>query len=77
MSVRTVTGSRQRVVYRISGNLGIFQYCNSSRCRKFTGSALDANLLVWVQGEEHVDRYAKEGAKHFATAFCTHCVSSL
>jgi hypothetical protein len=85
MSEYHITGSClcQGVRYEISGNLGVFQYCNCSRCRKFSGSAFAANLLVspknfqWLQGEEHVGRYALPKAKHFATAFCTHCGSSL
>lgn len=71
------------VSYEISGNLGIFQYCHCSRCRKFTGSAHGANLIVtpdqfkWLSGEEFVARYELEEAKHFATCFCKKCGSSL
>ena len=73
----------KKVSYAIKGDLGIFQYCHCSRCRKFTGSAFAANLLVspadfqWLSGEEFVGRYELEDAKHFATSFCTHCGSSL
>ena len=73
----------KKVSYAIKGHLGIFQYCHCSRCRKFTGSAFAANLLVspadfqWLSGEEFVGRYELEDAKHFATSFCTHCGSSL
>ena len=85
MSDNPVSGSClcRRVGYEISGNLGIFQYCNCSRCRKFTGSAFASNLLVapedfrWTGGEEHVGRFELAEARHFATAFCTHCGSSL
>lgn len=72
-----------RVAYAVTGNLGIFQYCHCSRCRKFTGSAHSANLLVspddfqWLSGEGSVGRYKLEGARHFATAFCMNCGSSL
>lgn len=72
-----------KVSYELTGNLGIFQYCHCSRCRKFTGSAHAANLLVtpnqfeWLSGEEYVGRYEVEGAKHFATSFCKCCGSSL
>jgi len=71
------------VRYEITGNLGIFQYCHCSRCRKFTGSAHAANLLVspgdfsWLSGAEHVGRYEPENTKHFATSFCKHCGSSM
>ncbi len=72
-----------KVSYELTGNLGIFQYCHCSRCRKFTGSAHSANLLVlpdqfrWLSGEEYVGRYEPEEARHFATSFCTNCGSSM
>jgi hypothetical protein len=71
------------VSYEISGNLGIFQYCHCSRCRKFSGSAHSANLLVkpgqfrWLTGHDQVGRYEPAGTKHFATSFCHNCGSSL
>lgn len=85
MSEYKATGSClcRKVAYEITANLGIFQYCHCSRCRKFTGSAYGANLLVlpqhfrWVRGEEYVGRYELEEARHFATSFCKHCGSSL
>lgn len=73
----------RKVSYSISGNLGIFQYCHCSRCRKFTGSAFASNLLVapeqfrWISGEEYVGRFVLEEARHFATSFCKSCGSSL
>ncbi len=72
-----------QVHYEISGNLGIFQYCHCSRCRKFTGSAFASNLLVkpdqfrWLAGRELVVSYAPPETKHFTTAFCRSCGSSL
>ena len=85
MSDYCVTGSClcHNVRYEITGHLGIFQYCNCSRCRKFTGSAFASNLLVkpeqfrWLQGAELVGHYTLPEAKHFATAFCRQCGSSL
>lgn len=85
MSDYRVTGSCfcRKVSYEIRGNLGIFQYCYCSRCRKFTGSAHASNLLVapgdfrWLGGEEYVGRYEPENTKHFATSFCQSCGSSL
>lgn len=71
------------VTYEITGNLGIFQYCHCSRCRKFTGSAFAANLLVapsqfrWLTGEQKLGRFEPGETKHFATSFCTNCGSSL
>ncbi|MGD8642886.1 MAG: GFA family protein [Chromatiales bacterium] len=72
-----------QVTYAITGNLGIFQYCHCSRCRKFTGSAHSANLFVapgdirWLSGEDQIGCYQLPGARHFATAFCKTCGSSL
>ena len=72
-----------QVGYRITGHMGIFQYCHCSRCRKFTGSAFAANLLIapddftWTRGESHVARYELPNVNHFATSFCDHCGSSL
>lgn len=71
------------VRYEITGSLGIFQYCHCSRCRKFTGSAHSANLVVspeqfrWVAGEAHVGRFELPEAKQFATCLCRRCGSSL
>ena len=71
------------VTYEITGNIGIFQYCHCSRCRKFTGSAFAANLFVapnqfgWIKGQEYVGRYALPNTRHFGTAFCKQCGSSL
>lgn len=80
-----ITGSClcRKVSYEISGSLGIFQYCHCSRCRKFTGSAHAANLLVspeqfkWFAGEKYVGRFEPEDTKHYATSFCKICGSSL
>ncbi len=71
------------VTYRISGNLGVFQYCHCSRCRKFTGSAYASNILVspdqfrWLTGLANVGRFEPTQTKHFATSFCKNCGSSL
>lgn len=81
----TTTGSCLcgEVSYELSGNMGIFQYCHCSRCRKFSGSAHSASLFVapdqfrWLHGAEWVGRYEPTDSKHFATAFCKNCGSSL
>lgn len=71
------------VVYRYSGKSRVFQYCHCSRCRKVSGSAHAANLIVepkqfeWLSGEALVGRYEEPGAKHFASSFCKKCGSSL
>lgn len=85
MSEQTRSGSCLcgQVHYEISGHLDIFQYCHCSRCRKFTGSAFASNLLVkpdhfrWLAGRELVTQYSPPDTKHFATAFCRSCGSSL
>ncbi len=85
MPERKATGSCLcgEVSYEVSGNLGIFQYCHCSRCRKITGSAHAANIIIapdhfrWLKGEEHVGRYEVPQANHFATSFCKKCGSSL
>ncbi len=71
------------VTYQYHGPEYVFQYCHCSRCRKFTGSAHAANLIVdpknfeWLSGEDMVGRYEHPEAKHFATCFCKRCGSSL
>lgn len=71
------------VQYQISGNLGIFQYCHCSRCRKFTGSTNASNLIVsteqfkWMSGESRVGKFLPENTRYFSTAFCQQCGSSL
>lgn len=85
MPLTALTGSCLcgKVRYEITGDTRIFQYCHCSRCRKFTGSAHAANLLIapeqlhWLAGEQYLGRYEPADSKHFATAFCRHCGSSL
>ncbi len=69
--------------YQYRGPQYVFQYGHCSRCRKFTGSAHAANLIVdpknfeWTRGEDQVGRFEHPEAKHFATCFCKKCGSSL
>lgn len=71
------------VGYEADGPFPGFQYCHCSRCRRFTGSAHASNIFCppgqfrWTRGEENVGRYALPDARHFATAFCKTCGSSL
>ena len=71
------------VEYQITGNMGIFQYCHCSRCRKVTGSAHASNLFVtpeqfnWLKGQSSVVNFLPQETKYFATAFCEKCGSSL
>ena len=73
----------QAVKYKYNENMGIFQYCHCSRCRKFTGSGFASNIFVkpdhfsWLEGEHLLNRYEMEDSKYFATSFCTQCGSSM
>ena len=85
MDPNTVGGSCLcgKVSYQISGNLGIFQYCYCSLCRKATGSAHASNVFVapgqfkWTEGENFVSAFFPETSKYFGTAFCNCCGSPL
>jgi hypothetical protein len=73
----------QAVTYQYHGPEYVFQYCHCSRCRKFSGSAHTANIIVdpkqfeWLSGEDMLGRFEHPEAKHFATCFCKKCGSSL
>jgi len=85
MSDSKVTGACLcgEVSYQITDNSGKFLYCHCSRCRKATGSAFAANIIVapkhfeWTRGEEMVGVYNLPEAQHFANAFCKKCGSTL
>ena len=71
------------VGYEIRPPYAFFQYCHCSRCRKNSGSAHAANILVpegqfvWTLGEENLRRYEVPEARYYCTAFCSVCGSSL
>jgi hypothetical protein len=71
------------VTNQITNDIKVFQYCHCSRCRKFTGSAHGANIIVdpvdfeWLSGEQQVGRFEVPDAKYFATSFCKQCGSPL
>lgn len=56
-----------------------FRYCYCSRCRKASGAAHAANIVVpysqltWTAGESLIHRFNLPGAKRFAVCFCTKC----
>lgn len=85
MAITSIEGSCLcgEVGYEYSGDVRVFQYCHCSRCRKFTGSAHAANIIIdpanfrWTRGESLVGRYEVPGAKFHATSFCRNCGSSL
>lgn len=71
------------VRYEVSPPFDKFLYCHCSRCRKATGTAHAANVVVkpeafrWEAGEDNVVRYDLSSARSFATAFCKTCGSPM
>ncbi len=71
------------IKYEIDPPFKLFQYWHCSRCRKFTGSAHAANILVptsqfkWLEGKEQVGTYDLQEAKYLTTSFCKKCGSSM
>ena len=71
------------VTYAVRKPFSTFQYCHCSRCRKMSGSAHACNIIVppeqfnWLTGEENIGRFNPTDTKHFATAFCKNCGSTL
>jgi len=67
------------VRFEIVPPLAAFRYCACSRCRKATGAAHAANIIVpqgqlkWLSGESQVKRFDLPGAQRFAVCFCTQC----
>ena len=85
MSEQAIRGSCLcgTVHFTIQQPYQFFQYCHCSRCRKRSGSAHCANMLLpvtqfsWIRGQEKVKQYELPSAKYFNTAFCTECGSAL
>jgi hypothetical protein len=67
------------VKFEITPPLVAFRYCACTRCRKATGAAHAANIVLpqsqlkWTAGESLVKRFDLPGAKRFAVCFCTQC----
>src|ERR1700712_1740705 len=67
------------VTFAVSAPFSAFRYCHCSRCRKASGSAHAANLLVpqaqfeWREGEDKVKRYDLPNSERFAVWFCGEC----
>ena len=67
------------VRFEITPPLVAFRYCACTRCRKATGAAHAANIVVpqgqlkWLAGESRLKRFDVPGAKRFAVCFCTQC----
>ncbi|HEX2828616.1 MAG TPA: GFA family protein [Burkholderiales bacterium] len=67
------------VKFTVAGPYTAFRYCHCSRCRKASGSAHAANLVVpksqfeWLAGESSIKRYDLPGAQRFSVWTCTEC----
>ena len=81
MAEETLKGSCLcgKVRFEITTPLVAFRYCHCTRCRKATGAAHAANIVVpqsqlkWTGGEDRVKRFDLPGARRFAVSFCTEC----
>ncbi len=71
------------VSFEIDAETGVFYYCHCSQCRKVTGSAFAANILVnpvevtWLTGKDRIRRFDYPGGRLFTKVFCEHCGSGL
>jgi hypothetical protein len=71
------------VAYELSPPFVFFHHCHCSRCRKSSGSAFSANILVkagqfrWTRGEDLVGRWELPEAQYYCTGWCTACGSKL
>jgi len=67
------------VAFEVKPPFSAFRYCYCSRCRKASGSAHAANLVVpgtqfeWIKGESAVKRYDVPDAERFSVWFCGEC----
>ncbi len=76
-----VTGSCLcgRIEYAFWGPVLDFRYCHCERCRKATGSAFAANIVVlkeqlrWISGENDVALFIHREADDYPRGFCRHC----
>ena len=67
------------IKFQITPPLLAFRYCSCGRCRKATGAAHAANMVVpqsqleWLAGESLTKRFDLPGAKRYAVCFCPRC----
>jgi hypothetical protein len=67
------------VKFEVKPPFSAFRYCYCSRCRKASGAAHAANIVVpqaqltWLAGEDMIKRFDLPGAQRFAVWFCTRC----
>ena len=85
MQDTAITGSClcNAITYEISPPYRFFKQCHCSRCRKSTGSAYAANILLpigqfsWLSGQALLGRYEVPEADSYNNFFCTTCGSHL
>jgi hypothetical protein len=85
MAEKTLNGSCLcgGVAYEMSPPFVFFHHCHCGRCRKSSGSAYRANILVkadqfrWTRGEELVKRWELPDAQYYCTGWCAVCGSSM
>ena len=71
------------VAYEISPPFVFFHHCHCSRCRKSSGAAFRANIMVkaaqfrWTRGQDLVKRWELPDAQYYCTGWCSVCGSSL
>jgi hypothetical protein len=71
------------MTYKISPPYRFFKQCHCSRCRKSTGSAYAANILLpneqfsWLSGQDQLRRYEVPEAASYNNFFCDTCGSQL
>jgi len=81
MSEKTLKGSCLcgEARFEVTAPFSAFRYCYCGRCRKASGAAHAANIVVpqsqlkWTAGESLTRRFDLPGAKRFAVVFCTKC----
>ena len=67
------------VKFEVAPPFSAFRYCYCSRCRKASGAAHAANIVVpqaqltWLAGEDLVTKFHLPGAQRFAVWFCRQC----
>jgi hypothetical protein len=67
------------VTFAVTPPFSAFRYCHCSRCRKASGSAHAANLVLprtqfeWRTGEASIKRFDLPGTERFSLWTCTHC----
>ena len=67
------------IKFEVKGPYAAFRYCYCSRCRKASGAAHAANIVVpqaqltWLAGETLVTKFDLPGAQRFSVWFCPKC----